>query len=304
MKLHKMEWYKWLLAFLLLPLLTGCVETLTKMTTTVAASTGVISSDTAESINRTSEKIGKATEEITPEQEYFIGRAVAAEVIARYGVYDNPKANRYLNELGQTLAVFSDRPYTFAGYHFLIIDSDEINGFASPGGHIFITRGLLRLCDSEEAVAGVLAHEVAHTAGEHGLEAIKASRWSAVGSTLAAEVAKGDDADLGLLVSNFQDVIGDVVSDLINTGYSRELEQEADQGAVELLKRLGYSSDGYMRMLVKMQTMTRRESAGFFATHPDPADRIENVLPAIKSYRGTSPNNTRIARFQSALEGV
>ncbi|HAO23087.1 MAG TPA: peptidase M48, partial [Desulfobacteraceae bacterium] len=114
-------------------MLSGCaqMDSITKVAASVAASTGVITQSQADSISKTSGAIAKSAEDITPEQEYYIGRTIGAVIIGKYPPYQNQKVNRYLNLLGQTLAQASDRPETFGGYHFLVLDSDEINAFAA-----------------------------------------------------------------------------------------------------------------------------------------------------------------------------
>ncbi|MCX8107663.1 MAG: M48 family metalloprotease, partial [Verrucomicrobiae bacterium] len=148
----------------------GTLETVTKIGTSVAVGTGAITPQEAGSITRTTTAAAKAFESITPEQEYYIGRAVAATILKTYRPYEDETANRYLTVLGQALALASDRPETFCGYHFLILDTDEINAFAMPGGLIFVSRGLLRCCKHEDAVAAVLAHEIGHVECQHGLK--------------------------------------------------------------------------------------------------------------------------------------
>jgi len=125
----------------------GCATT-SKLTGTLAeaaAEAGVITGDQADSIRRSADAIEKTAEDITPEQEYYIGRAVIATVLRNYRVWDNPAAHRYVNLVGQTLARASEKPETFGGYRFLILDSDDINAFAGPGGLIVVSRGMLRL---------------------------------------------------------------------------------------------------------------------------------------------------------------
>ena len=85
-----------------------------------------------------------AAQEITPEQEYYIGRAVAANILTTSKVWNDQKATTYLNVLERALSLYSDRPETFGGYHLLIMDTDEINAFSAPGGLILVSRGLLR----------------------------------------------------------------------------------------------------------------------------------------------------------------
>ena len=112
---------------------------------------------------------------------------MAAVILTKYPPYTNQPANEYLNLLGQTLAQVSDMPEIFRGYRFLVLNSDEINAFATPGGHIFITKGLLRCCRTEDAVAAVLAHEIGHIQLKHGIQAIKKARVTDAVTTIATE---------------------------------------------------------------------------------------------------------------------
>ena len=124
----------------------GCktLETVSKVGASVGVAAGVISPDQAQSVSRTAAAAGQAFESITPEQEYYIGRAVCASILSQYAPYDNAEANRYVNVLGQALAMASDKPETFGGYHFLIMDTPEVNAFAAPGGLILVHDFILR----------------------------------------------------------------------------------------------------------------------------------------------------------------
>lgn len=258
------------------------------------------------SVVRTAQAVGKTFEDITPEQEYYIGRAVAATVLARYHPYDSPAATRYVNEVGQALALASDRPETFGGYHFLILDSNEINAFAAPGGLILISRGMLRCCPDEDALAAVLAHEVAHVAGRHGLQAIRKGRLTSALTVLAAEGAKTfGGEDVARLTEAFGDSIGDITETLMNNGYSRAFEREADLAAAEILRRVGYDPTAIRRVLAEMDKRLVPGGVDFAKTHPDPEDRLEDVdreladLPILPP-----PPPARARRFAAALAGV
>ena len=146
-----------LVVVLLLISVTGC-ETLADIGTTVGVAPGQISTSQAESIQRSSKAVARSFEEFTPEQEYYIGRAVGANVLDKYPPYTGEEANDYVNRLGQALAMASDMPETFSGYHYLILDSEEINAFAAPSGFIFVTVGMIRCTPSEATMAAVLAH--------------------------------------------------------------------------------------------------------------------------------------------------
>jgi predicted Zn-dependent protease len=134
----------------------GCGE-VAEIGSDIAAAGGVITSSQADSITRSTKAVEKSQQELTPEQEYYVGRAVVASVLKTYQPLDRAQPNTYLNLLGQSLAIFSNLPETFGGYHFLLLDSDEINAFAAPGGLILVTRGMLQCCNNEDELAAVLA---------------------------------------------------------------------------------------------------------------------------------------------------
>jgi beta-barrel assembly-enhancing protease len=250
-----------------------------------------VSPGQADSIVRSAKALGKTFEDITPEQEYYIGRAVAATILQGYRPYPDEDTNRYLNVLGQSLAQASDRPETFGGYHFLILDSEEINAFAAPGGLVLVTRGMLRLCRDEDQVAAVLAHEIGHIKGQHGLRAIKSSRLTTAFTVLAAEGAKNfGGSQVAQLTQAFEGSVSDVTSTLMNSGYSRDLEREADQEATVILGRIGYDPGALATMLQEMDKRMVRSGPGFGKTHPDPKERIQ----AIGAKSGTSARTAQV----------
>jgi predicted Zn-dependent protease len=245
-------------------------------------------------------------EDLTPEQEYYIGRAVGATVLDRYQPYDQARVNDYLNVLGQTLALASARPEIFAGYHFLALDSDEINAFATPSGLILVSRGLLRCASSEDEVAAILAHEIGHVVHKHGLRAIKTSRIQAAGTDLALSRAEQQSsAVVARLTAAFSDSIKDITSTLINSGYSRGLEKEADLSALQTLSAAGYDPWALVRMLEVMEQKLTPGGPDFAKTHPDPADRVEYLRNELA---GTAPAPpappARQARYRAALAGI
>ena len=164
---------------LLTLLLAGCsaVKDIVPEKVTTAQATKVL---------QTAKALRNSFADITDEEEYYIGRSVAALILSKYPVYQNEPLTRYINLIGTAVAAYSSRPETYAGYHFLILDSAEINALAAPGGFVFITKGLLAVCRDEEMLAAVLAHEVGHVAGKHGLQAIKQSRLLDVFKTLGS----------------------------------------------------------------------------------------------------------------------
>jgi predicted Zn-dependent protease len=256
-----------------------------------------------QSVLRGAKAVQKTWENLTPEQEYYIGRAVAAQVFQAYRPLDRPAANAYLNLLGQSLVVFSGRPETFGGYHFLLLDSEEINAFAAPGGLILVTRGMVRCCEQEDELAAVLAHEIAHVEKRHGLKAIKQGRLTEAFTIIAAEsTAQAGNEQLASLTREFEGSVGDVVKTLTTSGYSRDQEREADATAVGLLQRAGYPDHAMITMLQRMdKRLAGARGLGFAKTHPSPRSRIDSLRKAIKQKESAS-DPVRQQRFSAALQ--
>jgi predicted Zn-dependent protease len=287
-------------------LLVGCatLDKLTEAGTGLAAATGVINADQAQSINKSVSAVGKVFESITPEQEYYIGRTVAATILSKNKPYDNRAMTSYLNTLGQYLSLFSDRPETFGGYHFLVMDTPDINAFAAPGGFIMVSRGMLRCCKSEEALAGVLAHEIGHVELNHGLQAIDKSRLTAAATILGTEAAKNlGGKDLAELTKTFENSISDITSTVMNSGYARKFEFQADKAAVTILTRSGYSPNGLVSMLQQMEKNLKPGGHDFAKTHPAPQDRITELTKLITTMH-PADTAARQARFDDTMRGL
>lgn len=283
-------------------LLSGCKGA--EIVAGVGQSVGLLSERQAGSVARAGGAVGRTFEDLTPEQEYYIGRTVGAVIRKSYAPYQNNAADQYINMVGSLAALASDRPVTFGGFHFLILDSQEVNAFAAPGGLIFVTRGMLRCCSSEDAVAAVLAHEVGHVQHRHGLQAVRTSRITSALTILAAEGAKTlGGQELAQLTELFEESISDVVSTLVTNGYSRAAEREADRAAVAVLDRLSYDSAALVSMLEIMDTRLKPGGLDFAKTHPAPQSRIADIRSMLPATRPAEVA-ARKQRFQQALGKV
>ena len=234
------------------------------------------------SVARVTKAVVKTTEEITPEQEYYLGRAVSANLYTKYKPYVNQSQTEYINMVGQHLALSSDVPETFGGYHFAILDSSEINAFAAPGGFVFVTKGMLDCCQHEDALAAVLAHELSHVQLRHGVNAIENSRLTDAAVILGSETASH------FTKSEFKQVVGllkgsveDVLTNMVENGYSRSDEYEADQMAVKIMGQAGYLNRGMSDMLSIMGKKLKPGGTDFFKTHPSPDSRLEELASSI-----------------------
>ena len=288
-------------------IISGCktLETITNVGVSLGTATGVVSHSQAQSIEKSSQAVLRTFQDITPEQEYYIGRTVGAVILGKYGPYKNNKANWYINVLGQTLAQASDLPETFGGYRILIQDSDEINALAAPGGLIFVTRGILKCCRHEDAVAAVLAHEIGHVQHKHGLQAIKKSRITSALTTIGIEGTKSfGGAELTQLTEAFENSISDITKTMINSGYSRSFERQADKAAVTMLKRVGYDPNGLVEMLNMMEQKLKPGGLDFAKTHPSPASRISDIQKHIGGYSEVKRHKARQTRFDAALGSI
>ena len=258
-----------------LVLLISCAEVV-QVGTTLGQGMGKISAEDKEAIDRTATQTAKAVRPMTDEEEYYVGRAVAATILGQYRLYTSVRLTSYVNTVGQAVALASDRPFTFGGYHFAILDTEEVNALSCPGGMVFITRGMVQRVKNEDELAAILAHEVAHVNHKDGLAAIQKSRWVEVVSILGSGAAKKlGEAELGQLVSLFQGSVDDVVKTLLVNGYGREQESLADLSALTFLHRLGYNADALTDFLERLaREQTGGSGSGIFKTHPGMSERI------------------------------
>ena len=235
----------------------------------------------------------------TPEEAYYLGRTVAANILSIYRPYTgNPELTRYLNKIALSIAINSSQPIFFDGYHVIILDSQEINAFASPGGHIFLTRGLIEACNSEDMLAAVIAHEMAHIMLRHGLAIIENMGISFEMENMASRAAALSGNSLrAQQLTLIRNSVNASMNALIISGYSQPQEFEADLEAINLLAASGYNTGAMLELLLVLQSIQSRQRGGYFTTHPTPALRITNVQSALINHRTDNNSNTRIPRF-------
>jgi len=259
-------------------------------------------------VSISADAISAAKEDINPEQEYYIGRAVAANLLSTYKIYDGkPALTTYLNNICTVITINSPRPDIYNGYHVAILNTPEVNAFATPGGHIYVTRGLIANAKSEDALAAVIAHEVAHIQLKHSIEAIKKSRSTQalmVTGTAMAGVAGG--MDVKQLTDALNDSFMEIVQTLVQNGYAQEQEFAADKTAMALMANAGYNPAGLIDMLMALGSVVQSsDTAGFGKTHPSPRDRIANAEKSVKSYKfkhGIGAVEARKKRYALAMK--
>lgn len=251
-------------------------------------------------VSKTVSAAQKASRDITDEEEYYVGRSVAARLLSKYPLYRNQALTEYVNYVGQAVALHSDKPNTFRGYHFAVLDTDEVNAFACPGGTIFITRGMVKMIQNEDELAAVLAHEIAHIGNRDGISSIKQSRWTEALTIIGTTAAKNyGSPEFASLVGIFEGSIDDVFKTLVVNGYGQAQEARADAAALTYLARSGYSPEALRIFLERLASAGKASGGGILTTHPATAERIESVAAAMPSER---PDRALVAKRTSRFQ--
>jgi len=185
------------------------------------------------------------------EKEVALGRQIAAEIDKENKFIDDPVITEYVNRVGQNLVLHSDAKVPFT---IKVVDSDEVNAFALPGGFFYVNKGLILAADNEAELAGVMAHEIAHVAARHAVEnQTKASllEYGALAGSIFLGGIPGmifqNTAGLGLMATFMK--------------FTRNAEAEADKLGVQYLYAAGYDPSGLATMFEKLQRRTRRNRA-------------------------------------------
>lgn len=265
-------------------------------------------------ISDTIDALSTAMEKFTPQDEYFIGRTVAASILEKYPLYKGaPRTQQYLNQICTAITVNSPLPYLYNKYCVGILDTDEITAYSTPGGHIFVSRGLIACANSEDALAAAIAHEVAHIQLKHNISAISASRFKNAGLTGAETIRKIVNSENQAnefkpeFIKNMEDDLWqmktELVSNLLDSGFSQSQEYDADDEALKLLHDAGYDPSALIDILqaMKENTDSSIKNKGWFKTHPSPDKRIKNTTRMLKKYKNNlydrAPREARFAEY-------
>jgi predicted Zn-dependent protease len=216
----------------------------------------------------TAKNVVKATTEIGEQEEIDIGRDVSARLLGAAPLMANDGVQRYVNHVGRWLASQTERPDL--PWQFGVLEAPQLNAFATPGGNIFITRGMLERMRSEAELAGVLAHEIAHVLRKHHLKAIqKGAQTALAGDALSQALANRSGANREKLIA--------LGSEVFTRGLDKDDELEADRLGVAIAARGGYDAYGLPSVLQTLQAMNPQDSglALMFKTHPAPGERLD-----------------------------
>jgi len=226
--------------------------------------------------------IKQAITPVDQKEEEQIGADAAATLLGASKPITNAAVQEYVNKVGMWVALQSDRPDL--SWHFAVVDSDDIDAFAAPGGYVFLTRGLLRHMHNEAELAGVLGHEITHVVLKHHLKELqRAARMNLVGT--AAQVGMQEKGYNSNLDQQLMDKVSNATRNLYSKGLDKDDEFDADRYGVVLAARAGYDPYG---LLAVLQTREGVDPASgkmqlLLATHPTPADRIAALSAAMEA---------------------
>lgn len=221
--------------------------------------------------------------------EEAVGKAAAAQLLGSAPLLSADKAQQYVNLIGHALAPQTGTTYK---WHFGVIKSDAINAFAMPGGFVLLTAGLLKTLESEDELAFVIAHEMAHVTRKHYYQVVQRQR-------LAEQAAKGLQT-LNAGSSELAQASGQIYA----RGLDKSAEYESDRLGTEYMTRAGYDPVAVMSVLERLQKFKGNDPKAelLFSTHPSPAERMDMLLAAgidRLPRSGNKGQGARVTRFRS-----
>jgi predicted Zn-dependent protease len=242
---------------------------------------------------------------MSEKKEIEIGRQMHPKILQQYGRYNDEQLQAYVNDVGQRLAAKGDRPELT--YTFTVLDSQETNAFALPGGYIYITRGIMSYLNSEAELSAVLGHEIGHVTARHAVRQQAGATAAGVGATLIA-VLTGSGS-----LANIANVAG---SALI-AGYGRDMELEADALGAKYVGKVGFDPESMIDVvrLLKNQEMFEIQRAreenreprvyhGVFSSHPDNDTRLKEVVASAGKVAANEPRPDNRDLYLSRITGL
>ncbi len=244
-------------------------------------------------------KGAEALRPLTAKEEKELGGTVACVVISKFGVVRDEAATNYVNRIAVTVSSYSERASLPPAV--LILNTDMPNAFACPGGYMFVTRGLLKLCQDESELAGVLGHEFTHVSKRHTLNKLK---WGG-GASFAVEAGAAlGGQEKNALVQGLAKLVEKAVQDIVNNNHGREAEVEADLVGAETAALAGYDGDGLARLVERMPS-TGANSAWKekFAKYKSGETRGEMIRKTL-SKKNLAGGMKNAQRYKKALGGI
>jgi predicted Zn-dependent protease len=211
------------------------------------------------------------------EKEVSVGRQIAAEAEKELKLVDDTMITEYVNRVGQNVVNHSDAKVPFT---IKVVDSDDVNAFALPGGFFYVNRGLILAADNESELAGVMAHEIAHVAARHAME--NQGKATLMNYGMLAGIIFG-----GGILSPILQNAGGLLGGIAMLKFSRGAEQEADKLGVQYLYAAGYDPNGMATMFEKLASKNKKKPGSLqklFSTHPQAPDRRDATIALVSRF--------------------
>jgi predicted Zn-dependent protease len=233
---------------------------------------------------------------ISEAQEIAMGRQADADVRREMGIYDDPKLQRYVEDIGHTLAKLSHRPNL--PWQFAVVDHPAVNAFALPGGFIYLTRGILPYMADEAELAGVLGHEIAHVTARHSVQQATRAMGGQIGIIA-----------LGVFVPATRP-LGDVTAaglGVLFMKYGRDDEREADRVGIEYAAKGGWDPaavPGVLQTLSRMSELSEKGVPNWLSTHPEPGSRVVEAQPIVAKFATADARARNREAFLRMIDGI
>jgi predicted Zn-dependent protease len=201
------------------------------------------------------------------QEERQIGEDVSVKIRQRFGVVQDPAVHKYVTLVGRSIVLQSERPKL--DWMFIVLDTDGVNAFASPGGFVHVTRGALGLMKNESELAAVLGHEIGHVTRKHTINALRKSAATKLGT----EAASSRGPAFIAAVANM------AYDNIIENAWDRGDELDADRVSVQLTPKLGYAPASLGDFLTRLSERNKNQAErnGLFASHPETKERISKI---------------------------
>jgi len=242
-------------------------------------------------------RIVTSTTEMSVEQEIALGDDLTARLLGAMPPLNDPELQSYVNRVGRWLTLQTERPDL--PWRFVVVDTDSLGAFATPGGNIIVTTGLLRLMRDENELAGVLAHEIAHVVEKHHAKAIMKQARAELARDVAADIASQYVSKNPLVT----EALMNAGMNIYSSGLDQSDELAADSAGTVIAARGGYDPLGLLLVLTTLDSIDTAEPRGslMFSTHPPTRERIDRLVSLADDTAAADPGTLKdTARFTNA----
>lgn len=246
-------------------------------------------------------KVNPGWNMFSPQQDVEIGAQSAVQAERQLPILRDREVDDYINRIGQRLAANAGGPQF--QYRFRVVNASDINAFALPGGYIYLNRGIIENSRTEGEVAGVLAHEIAHSALRHGTHQASKAYAAQAGLQILGGLLGGR---VGNNTAQILNTVGGIGLNALFLKFTRELETQADVRGAQILAASGYTPADMVSFFQQLERVDRSKKTTWLSHHPAPPDRIariEKERQLLREPATPTQNTQQLARIKSELRG-